>query len=50
MLLPGFRAFNWYAFPNPIEGLVLAFLCAPLFFIFLSWQKWLIFLAAIPIN
>lgn len=49
MLLPRFKAFNWYAFPNPVEGLLLALLCAPLFFIFLSWQKWLILLAAIPL-
>ncbi|MFX1706238.1 glycosyltransferase [Chitinophaga sp. CC14] len=49
LLLPRFKKFTWYAFPNPIEGWVLALLCAPLFFIFLSWQKWLIFLAAIPL-
>lgn len=49
LLLPRFKKFTWYAFPNPVEGMVLALLCAPLFFMFLSWQKWLIFLAAIPL-
>ena len=49
LLLPRFPQYNWYAFPNPVEGLVLVLLSAPLFFIFLSWQKWLILLAAVPL-
>jgi glycosyltransferase involved in cell wall biosynthesis len=49
LLLPRFKAFNWYAFPNPVEGMLLALLSAPLFFIFLSWQKWLVLILAIPL-
>lgn len=49
LLLSRFKQFSWYAFPNPIEGMLLALLSAPLFFIYLSWQKWLILLVAIPL-
>jgi glycosyltransferase involved in cell wall biosynthesis len=49
LLLPRFKQFTWYAFPNPIEGMLLALLSAPLFFMYLSWQKWLILLVAIPL-
>ena len=49
LLLPRFKQFTWYAFPNPIEGALLVLLSAPLFFIFLSWQKWLMLLLAIPV-
>ncbi|MBO9732590.1 MAG: glycosyltransferase family 2 protein [Chitinophaga sp.] len=49
LLLPRFKQFTWYAFPNPVEGIVLTLLSAPLFFLYLSWQKWLILLVAIPL-
>lgn len=49
LLLPRFKKFNWYAFPNPVEGMLLVLLSAPLFFIYLSWQKWLILLLAVPL-
>ncbi|MFY0255276.1 glycosyltransferase family 2 protein [Chitinophaga sp. 30R24] len=49
LLLPRFKAYNWYAFPSPVEGIALLLLTAPLFFIYLGWQQWLILLLAVPL-
>jgi len=49
LLLPRFKQFTWYAFPNPVEALLLVLLSAPLFFLYLSWEKWLVLLLAVPV-
>ncbi|WP_212003527.1 glycosyltransferase [Chitinophaga sp. HK235] len=46
-LLPRFKSFTWYGFPNPIESLILFILTAPLIIYYLGWTQWLILIAAV---
>ncbi|MCW3465105.1 glycosyltransferase [Chitinophaga nivalis] len=46
-VLPRFKKYTWYGFPNPIESTVLLCVLAPLIIYFLSWQKWLVLVAAV---
>lgn len=48
LLAPRFKKYCWYAFPNPVESIVLFLLAAPLLLLFLTWQKWLLLLLAVP--
>lgn len=48
-VLPKFREYTWYGFPNPVESLLLVLISSPVIIYLLNWQKWLLILVSIPV-